>query len=667
MNWFLCAFLILFFILTGVWLGIYGMKRTFLIAALRFAWMMPMLTLFYPQVARHQTSRAIDIEHIYLLVDDSASMQGLSKQRSVTKILNFINNYCQSNSCKVEVDSLSRIAGSSDFTETKLVNATDLWVQSKKDQHWLILSDGGDHQPHLCCDQLRKAESTGAVIGLLDNKEKNVWIHSVRPPITSFDSKSFKLHGVAERNYSKKQTIQIVFEIDEIVVKTLNLAFLEGERSVSFTVDIPGVEKGKHKLTSHILPVVGEKQIWDNHFYSYIETQSNTVGVLHLLGTPSWDGRFLRQYLKSEPKYDLVSFYILRDVWDSHGASERDLSLIPFPSERLFMTELPNFKVLVVQNFMLYQFLRPKYQQKLVEFVRNGGSLLFIGGERALQRGDLDNSRLDSILPFKDRRGKKNNSSKVLSLFGFDQANTKNTFANYQSVEFNILPNTYYSTSNPNLNKMVSLADKLYSEKLSFSGLNILKNFEVKPDVDVLYHAKPYKAGELHPLLLSSKVGKGKALWLLTDGFSQVIQKSPAANHYYQAFLNAAFSWFLQGPGGLNLGEDSTSSPPEKSGIVKDLSNLNSKLTLERLSSALGASLILYSESGDGEEAVGRGLDEITAWLGAVFEKKESVLDEQLQITESKNFFWYWSTPWVYLSFLCLLSEPVVRRWFDEE
>ena len=72
------------------------------------------------------------------------------------------------------------------------------------------------------------------------------------------------------------------------------------------------------------LPTPGEAALWDNTVNAQVEVMPNTVGVLHLLGSPSWDGRFLRRYLKSEPKYDLISFFILRDPWDSQQVNERE-------------------------------------------------------------------------------------------------------------------------------------------------------------------------------------------------------------------------------------------------------------------------------------------------------------------------------------------------------
>ena len=97
----------------------------------------------------------------------------------------------------------------------------------------------------------------------------------------------------------------------------------------------------------------------------------------------------------------MISFFILRDPWDIQTANEREMSLIPFPVDRLFNEELANFKVIIMQNFQMSQFLQPDYQRNLVKFVKNGGGLLFFGGPRALSAEDLVGTPLGELFPFK--------------------------------------------------------------------------------------------------------------------------------------------------------------------------------------------------------------------------------------------------------------------------
>ena len=124
-------------------------------------------------------------------------------------------------------------------------------------------------------------------------------------------------------------------------------------------------KKGNYLLEVRLVPSEKEGSVWDNVGYLNLEVLSNTIGVLHIQGSPNWDGRFIRRYLKSEPKFDLISFFILRDIMDNLNITERESSLIPFPVDRLFTEEISHFKLMVLQNFALYKFLRDFEYQKI--------------------------------------------------------------------------------------------------------------------------------------------------------------------------------------------------------------------------------------------------------------------------------------------------------------
>jgi uncharacterized membrane protein len=127
----------------------------------------------------------------------------------------------------------------------------------------------------------------------------------------------------------------------------------------------------------------------------------DVVRVLHIAGAPSWDVRFLRQFLTTLPGIELVSFYLLVEAQDfaPHGADE--LSLIPFPTDELFLQEIGNFDLVIAQNFPLgtYFQLREEHLRKLVSYVEEGGGLLFLGGDRALASSEIQDTAVEPILP----------------------------------------------------------------------------------------------------------------------------------------------------------------------------------------------------------------------------------------------------------------------------
>jgi len=95
---------------------------------------------------------------------------------------------------------------------------------------------------------------------------------------------------------------------------------------------------------------------------------------------------------------DLVSFYILRSLNDDPEAKNNDLSLIPFPYQDLFSTELEKFDAVILQNFDFNLYFDAFYLGNLANFVREGGSLLMIGGDQAFHK--YRGSPLEPLLPF---------------------------------------------------------------------------------------------------------------------------------------------------------------------------------------------------------------------------------------------------------------------------
>ena len=82
-----------------------------------------------------------------------------------------------------------------------------------------------------------------------------------------------------------------------------------------------------------------------------MEVRRDKIRVLTLSGSPSWNYRFLRFALKQDPFLELVSFVFLRTPSDVVDVRENELSLIPFPIDEIFVEELKNFDVLILDDF----------------------------------------------------------------------------------------------------------------------------------------------------------------------------------------------------------------------------------------------------------------------------------------------------------------------------
>ncbi len=131
---------------------------------------------------------------------------------------------------------------------------------------------------------------------------------------------------------------------------------------------------------------------------SPLDIASTTVNVVHAKTTvlhialgPDFSVRSLRSKLKFWPNLDMVSYYILRDVLSENSIPANQLSLIEFPSAKLFGEQLPNFHGVVIQNFPFGSYLNPEESKNLVEYVKNGGRLL-------LQAGPLSFSNTSTLI-----------------------------------------------------------------------------------------------------------------------------------------------------------------------------------------------------------------------------------------------------------------------------
>jgi uncharacterized membrane protein len=131
-----------------------------------------------------------------------------------------------------------------------------------------------------------------------------------------------------------------------------------------------------------------------------VEVVRQKYRIMYLAGRPSSEYAFLRDFLKSDANHELVSFVILRNPENPSPAADRDLSLIPFPVDDIFLRTLPQFDLFILENFSAARFrLPPSHLEALKRFVAAGGALLVKGGENAFSAGGYKGSPIEEVLP----------------------------------------------------------------------------------------------------------------------------------------------------------------------------------------------------------------------------------------------------------------------------
>jgi uncharacterized membrane protein len=189
-------------------------------------------------------------------------------------------------------------------------------------------------------------------------------------------------------------------ELRRISVKEASFSEPSGETEVVLKFTPAAVGQMDYRVEVPLQK--GEVSRQNNAVDFQMQVQREKLRVLYLCGQPSPEYSFLRAVLKSDPLIDLVSFVILRNPENVVPVPEDQLSLIPFPVHDIFSASLPEFDLMIFENFTYQRFgITPAYLENVRHFVENlGGGFLMIGGENSFGKGGYAGTPIDAILPF---------------------------------------------------------------------------------------------------------------------------------------------------------------------------------------------------------------------------------------------------------------------------
>lgn len=131
-----------------------------------------------------------------------------------------------------------------------------------------------------------------------------------------------------------------------------------------------------------------------NTAFTTVQVTYSKTNILHVAFAPDWSLRLFRWKLKFWPNLNLLSYYILREMNSDQSIRGSELSLIEFPSEKLFGSELANLHGILAQNFIFGNYLGEQETQNLVQYVKDGGRLVIQSGAYSFS----DNNQIISQL-----------------------------------------------------------------------------------------------------------------------------------------------------------------------------------------------------------------------------------------------------------------------------
>lgn len=189
----------------------------------------------------------------------------------------------------------------------------------------------------------------------------------------------------------------VTLKQDGTIVGSKEAALENGKTRVSFEFKPKRVGKLVYEVSVPVQP--GEVVESNNTRSIVIKVIRDRIRVLQVAGRPSWDERYLREFLKRNPNVDLISFFILRSTTDLQKAPQEELALIPFPVDQLFTTELPTFDVVIYQNFNYRPYRMQPHLRHVRDFVLKGGGFLMIGGDGSFEDAFYAGTEVGDVLP----------------------------------------------------------------------------------------------------------------------------------------------------------------------------------------------------------------------------------------------------------------------------
>ena len=208
--------------------------------------------------------------------------------------------------------------------------------------------------------------------------------------------------GVKIRSYGfEDKEISVILKEESEIVQTKKVRMPEDGKETSLSLSFTPRSIGSFNYTVSIPSYSGEISFANNIKDFTLQVLRDKIRILYICGQPSWEYKFLRTVLKSNPSIELVSFIILRNPENISIVPENQLSLIPFPATEIFGKEIFNFDLLIFENFTYTRFgFGKKHLENIRKFVtETGGGFLMIGGDNSFARGRYKGTPVGEILP----------------------------------------------------------------------------------------------------------------------------------------------------------------------------------------------------------------------------------------------------------------------------
>ena len=304
-----------------------------------------------------------------------------------------------------ELDALADAAPEGDAS--RLFRALEQVTENEPDAAGVIVLSDGIVNPAGALDKFSGHPTPVFAIAVGQAEGfKDLRIAGLRAPELAFRGRAIAIDFTIQAYGMAGVEVPLYFNLGRNLISTHPITIDRDAYENRVTLNYTPRELGAHGFTLTMPEQGGESIAGNNRKTFRMQVRRDKIRVLTLSGSPSWNYRFLRFALKQDPFLELVSFVFLRTPSDVVDVHENELSLIPFPIDEIFVEELKNFDVLILDDFSHRTYFNPVYFENMRDFVRDGGGIAMFGGARAFDQGGYHETALNPVLPVKlDGRG----------------------------------------------------------------------------------------------------------------------------------------------------------------------------------------------------------------------------------------------------------------------
>ncbi|GAA5109493.1 hypothetical protein [Bartonella jaculi] len=260
----------------------------------------------------------------------------------------------------------------------------------------ILITDGQVHDIPNISELHHKAPVNALITGRPDEFDRQ--IKFISPPRFALINKPQMLSILVEDKGHPQESIPTQANIT-VSVNGQEVGHYSVTPGVIFQTEITLRHAEKNIIQVATDTYKGELSSENNRAIAIIEGIRENLRVLLISGAPYNGERTWRDLLKGDSNIDLVHFTILRPPNKADNTPLSQLSLVVFPTRKLFVEEIDNFDLIILDGYQHSAVLPLIYYDYIAQYVQKGGALLMVTGPEFTQQNSLAKTPLISILP----------------------------------------------------------------------------------------------------------------------------------------------------------------------------------------------------------------------------------------------------------------------------